>query len=69
MIYNKKYETKYDILYCCIDCGTKKYLIFPNGDESLIICSGCYRLRQETDETEQVPEHVKIIIKNKKYNT
>lgn len=35
----------YKILYRCIDCGTNRYLIFPNRNESLIICSACYRER------------------------
>ena len=29
----------------CIDCNTKRYLIYPYGNETLIICSACYRLR------------------------
>ena len=33
--------------YECIDCKTKRYLIFPNSNETLIICSACYRIRNE----------------------
>ena len=35
----------YKTLYKCVDCGTTRYLVFPNRNESLIICSGCYRER------------------------
>ena len=34
-----------EIVYQCKDCKTIRYLTFPNGDESLILCSACYRLR------------------------
>ena len=50
---NKKCETIYEKIYKCIDCGTKRYLIFPFRNESLIMCSACYRLRQETEYVEQ----------------
>jgi hypothetical protein len=33
--------------YECIDCKTKKFLIFPKHNESFIICSACYRIRNE----------------------
>lgn len=33
----------YTKLYRCKVCGTTRYLIFPNKNETLIICSGCYR--------------------------
>ncbi len=33
--------------YECVDCKTKRYLIFPNSNETLIICSACYRIRNE----------------------
>lgn len=33
-------------LYECVDCKTHRYLIFPDGKESFIICSACYRIRQ-----------------------
>ena len=36
--------------YECIDCKSKRYLIFPNYNESLIICSACYRIRNIKDE-------------------
>jgi uncharacterized Zn-finger protein len=32
-------------LYKCIDCNTTKYLIYPYGNESLIICSACFQMR------------------------
>jgi len=32
-------------LYKCSDCGTHRYLIFPYGNESLIICSACFQMR------------------------
>lgn len=53
MDYNKKCKTTYEKTYNCIDCGTKRYLIFPFGNESLIICSACYRLRKEIEYVEQ----------------
>jgi hypothetical protein len=37
-------------IYKCIDCNTKRYLIFPNKNETFIICSACYRIRQEKEE-------------------
>ena len=40
----------YVSLYKCVDCMTKRYLIFPQGRESFIICSACYRIRQEKEE-------------------
>ncbi len=30
------------MIYQCCVCKTIRYLIFPLGDESLIICSACY---------------------------
>jgi hypothetical protein len=36
----------YISLYKCIDCKTHRYLIFPDGKESYIICSACFRIRQ-----------------------
>ena len=36
--------------YECVDCKTKRYLIFPKHNETLIICSACYRIRQNKDE-------------------
>jgi hypothetical protein len=32
-------------IYECCDCGTYRYLIFPYGNETLIICSACYQMR------------------------
>ena len=40
-------------MYNCIECKTEKYLIFPNRDESLIICSSCYRILLEKKEKEE----------------
>jgi hypothetical protein len=37
------------VSYSCKDCKTNRYLVFPNGDESFIICSACYRIRNEGD--------------------
>ena len=34
-------------MYCCIECKTIRFLIFPYGDESYIICSACYRIKIE----------------------
>lgn len=31
-----------DKYQCCI-CKTIRFLIFPNGDETYIICSACYQ--------------------------
>ena len=36
--------------YECVDCKAKRFLIFPNHNESLIICSACYRIRNERKE-------------------
>ena len=33
--------------YECIDCKTKRFLIFPKHNETFIICSACYRIRNE----------------------
>jgi len=46
----------YEKKYKCIDCGTPRYLIFPNWDESLIICSACFRERRikEAEEEEKI---------------
>mgnify|MGYP003638596006 CR=1 FL=1 len=41
--------------YECIDCKAKRYLIFPNGNESLIICSACNRIRNIKKEFEFEP--------------
>jgi len=40
-------------IYNCVECNTKKYIIFPNGDETLIICSACYRIRKEKEREQQ----------------
>ena len=29
-------------MYQCCMCKTIRFLIFPNGNESFIICSACY---------------------------
>ena len=31
--------------YECCDCKTTRYLIFPYGNESFIICSACFQIR------------------------
>lgn len=31
--------------YECCDCKTDRYLIFPYGNETLIICSACFQMR------------------------
>ena len=36
--------------YTCIDCKTKRYLIYPNYDETFVICSACFRIRREKEE-------------------
>lgn len=36
--------------YECIDCKTKRFLVFPNHNETYIICSACYRVRNERKE-------------------
>jgi hypothetical protein len=28
--------------YSCIQCKTNRYLIFPNGNDSYVICSACH---------------------------
>jgi hypothetical protein len=45
--------------YVCCDCNTFRYLIFPYGNESFIICSACFRIRNEE------MENNKICLKNK----
>lgn len=52
-MYNINCNKKYEKMYNCIDCGTKRYLIYPFGNETLIICSACYRIRKETEYVEQ----------------
>ena len=37
-------------MYNCVDCETNRYIIFPKGDESLVICSACYMIRKEKEE-------------------
>jgi hypothetical protein len=41
--------------YSCIVCGTERYIIFPNRNESYTICSGCYniKIREEEDYLEE----------------
>ena len=39
-------------LYTCVDCDTTRFIIFPNRDESLTICSSCYRIRIYKEEKE-----------------
>ena len=41
-------------VYRCIDCGTTRYLIFPNRNESFIICSACYRERNVLIEEKKI---------------
>jgi hypothetical protein len=33
--------------YECVDCKTKRFLVFPKHNETYIICSACYRIRNE----------------------
>jgi hypothetical protein len=47
--------------YKCIICGTSRYIIFPKHDESLTICSSCYRIKQEKEEEEkEKKEEIKV---------
>jgi hypothetical protein len=39
--------------YECVDCKTKRFLIYPKHNESFIICSACYRIRNEKKEEEK----------------
>ena len=41
--------------YKCIDCGTGRFIIFPLRNETFVICSGCYRMREQIAE-EKVEE-------------
>ena len=52
----------YITLYKCIDCSTNRYLIFPNRNESFIICSGCYRQRKILEEEEEEEKEKKEVL-------
>lgn len=41
-------------VYRCINCKTSRFLIFPYGDERLIICSACYRQRKIVEEEQEL---------------
>lgn len=38
-----------DKQYRCEHCGTHRFLVFPKGDETLILCSGCHRMISDPD--------------------
>lgn len=33
--------------YTCSLCATQRFLIFPRYDESVVVCSPCYRITNE----------------------
>ena len=48
------YIMDYKKVYKCVDCGTPRYLIFPHWDESLVICSACFRERRIKEEEKEI---------------